>query len=125
MVKSVILLNNSMTETSNIELNNLETYVINKGYGNIKVLHTYISNEYEIIVYGWDSGSHSIINKHELPIPIDDKLYYGDLVIVLKCNGTFVDIELEDWEEFVYNSNEGFDDINSSSEWYWNSNFFS
>ena len=116
MVKSVILLNNSMTETSNIELNNLETYVINKGYGNIKVLHTYISNEYEIIVYGWDSGSHSIINKHELPIPIDDKLYYGDLVIVLKCNGTFVDIELEDWEEFVYNSNEGFDDINSSSE---------
>ena len=104
-----------MTKSKNVELNNLETYVINKGFGNIKLLHTYISSEYEIIVYGWDSGSHLVINKHELPMPIDDKLYYGDLIIILKCNGIFVDIELEDWEEFVYNSNGGFDDINDSS----------
>lgn len=115
MVKTVVLLNNSMTKSKNVELNNLETYVINKGFGNIKLLHTYISSEYEIIVYGWDSGSHLVINKHELPMPIDDKLYYGDLIIILKCNGIFVDIELEDWEEFVYNSNGGFDDINDSS----------
>ena len=83
MVKTVILeRNGNISETDisnrckNIELN-LEKKLKLKGNGIFSEIGRWDNNEYDIIIYGWNTGLSENENKHEIPPPYDDNIYFS------------------------------------------------
>ena len=89
-------------------LSNLKTKFSKKGSGKPVILHTWhLTN---ISIMGYTQGSEININKHELPPPIDTKLFYGDLIVFIKKDNftsenyqTFYDdiFQFEDLDDFL------------------------
>lgn len=68
-------------------ISNLKTKFICKGKGRPVILH--IFKDYDISILGYKQGIEKNINKTEMPPPIDNELYYGDLIVYsLKDNLT-------------------------------------
>lgn len=74
---------------------NLITKFVCKGTGKPKILHVFDDIKY----YGFSSGEENIINKTELPPPIDNELYYGDIIAFSDKK----DLTIEYYKEFYDN----------------------
>lgn len=89
------------TEITYTTIANLKTKFLSKGKNKPVLLHTF--QEYDIAILGYKQGLEKNINKTELPPPIDNELYYGDLIVYsLKDNLTINDYNqfLEDIFQF-------------------------
>jgi hypothetical protein len=95
---------------------NLVNGIKNKGHGNIERECDFEWDDHLVSVYGWTDGSESKINKHDLPPPIDNILYYGDVLVVKHENGKLKDFSKTDYNKFYDDAFGGFDDIVSEDE---------
>ena len=106
-------------------IKNLDTKFLKKGNGKITILHKWN----DIIIRGFKNGQEHNINKHELPEPIENDIFYGDLIVYKKnknfkvedykqfynnifefenLDDTLLDDELEDLSEDTYDYDDGF-----------------
>jgi len=109
MLKGTLVNKNNDLKTIDIDLNNLEKDTIFKGYGKIKLLHTWTFENNEILLYGWDDGKPINVNRHEFPEPLEYKLFFGDLIILLKENDNFIDFTVDEYNDFYNEMFGGFD----------------
>ena len=83
------------------------------GKGSIKRFCDWKLDKFTISIYGWKDGNAGQENKTELPPPEDSDLYFGD-ILVIKSNGKDIkNITLNDYHNFIEESNGGFEDIGS------------
>lgn len=93
----------------------LETIVNNKGYGKMKLVGAYPMEN--LLLFGWTSGKHNQINRHEFAPPYDTDLFYGDIVLVKMKNTNCVSFSSMDTKEYnqIYESLcGGFESLGSS-----------
>lgn len=90
------------------DLKDLKSKFSIKGKGKCSILHKYKDQD-NITYLGYKTGEEKIINKHELPEPIDVTLFYGD-IIVYKPKKNFSDKE---YKKF-YNEYFQFEDLDDT-----------
>ena len=95
-------------------IKNINKKIENKGTGEIKEIACWtIEDDNKIKLFGWTKGNNSIENKHELPPPHDDNIYYGDICCCkFNKNGKIQNININEYEKF-YNQKYGGFDISS------------
>jgi hypothetical protein len=64
----------------------------------------------ELVLYGKTKGRANHENKFEFPPPVDNTLFFGSCVLVLRRGGVVVDLTIEKWKEIYNNLMGGFDD---------------
>jgi hypothetical protein len=70
--------------------------------------YSYLGNK--VSVFAYTKGR--TLNKHELPPPIDEECYYGNIFVIChNSEGELVDFTEEDYESFYASSFGGFEDI--------------
>jgi hypothetical protein len=75
--------------------------------------YSYLGNKVSIFAY---TKGH-IINRHELPPPIDEETYYGNIFVIChNSNGELIDFTEEDYESFYTSSFGGFEEIEDESD---------
>ncbi len=117
-IKATLITKNNDLKTTVVNPLKLEDYVENKGKHSMEQLHIFTYENLKVIIYGWTSGKENQINKHELPEPIDTKLFYGDLLVLLTEDEELVDFPLEDYEEFYDYIFGGFDSCGEEDDEY-------
>tara|TARA_B110000914_G_C15196480_1_gene324228 strand:+ start:50 stop:469 length:420 start_codon:yes stop_codon:yes gene_type:complete len=86
----------------------------NKKEKELKKIHTWDFDDDKIEMYGYINGKEKEINKLELPEPIENKLYYNELIFFsLNDENKYIDLDEEDFEDFYDMIFGGFDDIDS------------
>lgn len=116
MLKATLIHKTDNLVTIDVNINDIENSVRNKGFGEIKQLHSWNYENLEIILFGWKNGDHKSINKHELPSPFEYTLLYGDLVVLLKEEDEYIDFPKEDYEEFYNYMFGGFDTCDENDD---------
>ena len=88
----------------NIQINPqcLDESVENKGNNAIKQLHIFHHDNLQVIYYGWTEGEENNINKCENPPPIDETLYYGDLIVLLREDDELINFIIGDYEVYKF-----------------------
>jgi hypothetical protein len=122
-VNIVIIKRNQEVKTINIEKNNINLPYLHKLLNNknilknLKVLHVWSMGDYNIETYGYVDGKERMINRLELPPPIDQNLYYNELIFVCKNKENNI-INFDDYkfEEFYNEIFEGFEDLIDDEE---------
>ena len=87
-----------------------------KGHDNIERECDYEWNDNLISMYCWSQGSESKINKHDLPPPVDNELYYGDILVLRHDNGNLIDLSKDNYNQFYEDAFGGFEDIEEEEE---------
>jgi len=82
-----------------------------KGQGKPSILYIFNEDLYDLYIVGWKNGNHENINKHELPPPIDNELFYGDLSIIKIINKKMFEFSKEQYNIFYEKTFGGFEDI--------------
>jgi hypothetical protein len=75
-------------------------------------LGTYKYKGATITLWGWDEGKAGTENKHELPPPHDEPLFFGDIVVTSSAG----DLTVDEWLVFYDVAFGGFDDLDSESD---------
>ena len=87
--------------------------------------YTNSSNYEAILLFGKNNGKAGQENKYEFPPPIDNELYYGNLIlqkgIITNAGGdnekTYIqDLSVDEWKEMYKKLFGGFDDCNNDDE---------
>jgi hypothetical protein len=73
------------------------------------VLGTYKYKGSTLTLWGWEEGKAGTENKHELPPPHDEALFFGDIVVTSSSGDLTVDM----WSEFYDVAFGGFEDLGS------------
>ena len=55
-------------------------------------------------------------NKYDFPPPVDEKLYFGNCILVNKENNELLDITLDTWNKIYEKLFGGFEDLNNDEE---------
>lgn len=88
-----------------------------EGFGKV---HSFKIKNYYITVFARSNGASSTINKFELPPPIDNTLYYGNIALIKSTSqdveNTMLDYDVEKWNKDYETLMGGFEDINTNSE---------
>ena len=122
MVKIIILQRNGnindleiSSRCKNIKTN-LSKKIENKGDGNFNEIGKWDNDDYDIVLFGWNKGVKENENKHEIPPPFDDNIYYGDIgCCKVSKNGQILNFKIEDYEKFYNDKYGGLDDLLSES----------
>tara|TARA_B100000427_G_scaffold63062_1_gene49772 strand:- start:23666 stop:24148 length:483 start_codon:yes stop_codon:yes gene_type:complete len=88
-----------------------------KGIGCLKRRCDFPVNQKILALYAWDNGEAGDENKHELPPPVDNDLYFGNSYLLGVMNNNHVDVTKEDYNAMINEYFEGFDDIGSEDTW--------
>lgn len=89
--------------------------MINKGVGKLENLHNWKYNNSFIKLYGYYDGEAGQENKFELPPPVENELYFGDLLIMKKTQ-EIQDFTTDDFLEFYNEMMGGFEDIEDTED---------
>ena len=116
MLTTTLIKKNNSLKNININPLRLEDCVDNKGTNDIEQLHIFHYENLKVIYYGWTEGKEEDINQHELPEPIDNQLYYGDIIVLLRENNELINFPIEDYEEFYEYIFDGFDSCESDGD---------
>lgn len=105
-------------EESGCQLSDIQKYLKKKTVP--QVLGTYSYKGNTLHVFGYKEGKAGTENKHELPPPIDNDLYFGDIVVLLskekKSFSKPLPLKPEDYEAFYTQMFEGFEDIEEGDD---------
>ena len=87
------------------------------------LLHTYKNisetfKDFEIEIYGKNKGRANNENKYEFARPIDNELYFGNLLLLKKNSksGNYSDLSISEWNKIYEALFGGFEDINESED---------
>lgn len=118
MKNTILLLKNgevvelSVPSNTNVDEFKDITYFQTKGSGKLQQLHYWTIFDETIIIYGWTNGEAGDENKHELPEPIDNSLYFGDIIIFcLDQDGHLRDFNKPQYDNFINHMMGGFIDL--------------
>ena len=75
-------------------------------------LGTYKYKGATLTLWGWDEGKAGTENKHELPPPHDEPLFFGDIVVTSSTG----DLTVDEWLVFYDAAFGGFEDLDSEDE---------
>lgn len=127
MSHSIVILNmNGDEEEEYINNKNQLTFVC--GYSNrsneFKHVHAWMvdSNDEDgkqlfLHVYACSKGSYETVNKSELPPPLDTKIYYGYIALILEDEDHVLhDLSLDDWKQYYEQLYGGFEDIEETED---------
>ena len=120
-MKSAILINKS-GDTEEIKINKITPNCISrclkaKGKGKSEHLNKWVYNDMNINMYGYKDGEAGDENKFELPPPIEEKLFFGDLLFVnCDSNNNLQELNLEKFIEFYNETMGGFEDIEDTED---------
>ena len=107
-MSSAVLISKSgnINTINNLNINDLNSHLINKRTDKIKLLHNWsLPNDEKIKLFGFTNGRERLINKHELVPPIDNELYYGDLILYKIKSNKIVDFtafNYHQWYQSIY-----------------------
>ena len=92
-----------------------------KNSDNFGLRFTWHYNNYFISLYSKSLGNAGNENKYDLPPPLDNKLYFGNIIIIAHKNKNpnnknILNFTLDDWNKFYNYAFGGFEDINDTSE---------
>jgi len=65
-------------------------------------------------LFGCKEGKAGSENKYDLPPPEDNDIYFGEILVIKSINGTIIDMNVADFEEFIELSFGGFEDLGSN-----------
>ena len=109
MIETILLLKNgelgNTTVKKNINVDYLTDicYFKHHGIGKVKQLHYWELFDKTLILYGWDRGEIEQKNKHKLPEPINNSLYFGDLLLLcLDENGRLTKFTKLNYQQFLH-----------------------
>jgi len=71
----------------------------------------YNNKNLSITLWSKNEGRKHMINKYELPPPIDNDIFYGTMMLLCKYNDEYVDLTKEMWEKIYEGLFGGFEDI--------------
>lgn len=85
-----------------------------------KEIGTYEYGASVLTLFGYTEGKAGTENKHELPPPHDEGLYFGDILVIASKNGTTwknpITFTPEQYEKFYEKQFGGFEEIDSDSD---------
>tara|TARA_B110000285_G_C15078670_1_gene592201 strand:- start:46 stop:465 length:420 start_codon:yes stop_codon:yes gene_type:complete len=85
----------------------------------LKKIQMWEFDEDKVVCYGYISGKEKDINKLELPEPIENNLYYNELVFIsFNEKDEELNLSEEEFEDFYDMIFGGFDDIDSEDSGY-------
>ncbi len=77
------------------------------------------NNNSEICMFSNKSGRYTNINKYQfVPEPFENTLFYGNVFFCLVIGGALKDLTLEIFNQFISDTNEGFEDIEETDDEY-------
>jgi len=107
MLQAVLLKYNLSRESITYNsLNELNGKFKTKGRGQPRELYRWG----DVVIIGYINGLERQINRYELPPPIDNKLFYADLII-FKMNGDFTKDDFSRWYDKMFG---GFENLSST-----------
>ena len=74
-------------------------------------------HDYTVTILGKTDGKTGTENKKELPPPIDNEIYFGNVYAVAHNNGSYKDLSVEDFEGFYIKAFGGFEDLGNEDSW--------
>ena len=112
MTKIIIVNKLGNVTNKNVKNLNIETIYkqcnLKKSTNSFKLRHTWKNNNSSFVsIYAKDSGRAGSENKYELPRPIDEVLYFGNLVLLNHSeneinNDNCIDLTVDEWDT-LYN----------------------
>jgi|UniRef100_A0A6C0IRR8 hypothetical protein len=69
-----------------------------------------------ILVYGKDTGRANSENKYEFPPPIDETLFFGNVLLIHKKESQYLPLSVENWKKAYEHLFGGFEDLNDSKD---------
>ena len=74
-------------------------------------------NKYNIKLYARDEGRANTENKYDLPPPIDNNLYFGNILLLgFNSDDEIIDISIELWEQIYEKLFGGFENLKDTSK---------
>merc|ERR1711998_255441 len=118
MTKVILISKSGDTKEITIEKtkNSLSKILKNKGNGKIENLNNWNYEGTKIQLYGYNNGEAGNENKFELPPPLDNELFFGDMVFLKDSNSNMKDLDLDEFLEFYNETMGGFEDLEDSEE---------
>jgi len=92
-------------------------YTTNLGSGNISRECDFEWDNYNITIFAFTDGNAGSENKTDLPPPIDEQLYYGNIYVIAHNNGKIKDLSLETYKDFYTSAFGGFEDLGDEDSW--------
>ena len=74
-------------------------------------------NNYIISVFAWNKGKEGEQNLFDLPPPIDNQIYYGNIYIIAHKDNKIKNFTTSDFNKFYEKSFGGFEDLGSEDSW--------
>ena len=76
-----------------------------------------VKEEITISIFAFTDGKEKQINKTDLPPPIDNEIYYGNIFVIAHTNDKLINLTLDTYEKFYEHSLGGIEDIGSQDSW--------
>lgn len=119
MKKAIILEKSekiSEKHINNKKMSTIKKIIDSKANGKLEEINNWTDGDVVISLYGYSDGEAGDENKHELPPPVDSKLFFGDLVLVKEKSNQLTDFSKEEFKIFYEKYCGGFEDIESSED---------
>jgi len=106
------------TDTSPFTQESLQTIIKKKTP--LTNLGTYEYSQYSITLFGYTTGKAGTENKHELPPPLDESLYFSDILLIASKKKmtweTPISFTPEQYEKFYQTAFGGFEDLDDEDD---------
>ena len=118
MISAIILKNTGDISSVQLKSNRkiYTTLLDNHGTGKLDIQYEWSIENYKLSLYAWTDGKAGLENKHEMPPPIDNNIYFGDMFFCKRINNVLVSFTEDEYAEFYLAEFGGFDDLSKSDE---------
>tara|TARA_B100001094_G_scaffold332038_1_gene402487 strand:+ start:6635 stop:7150 length:516 start_codon:yes stop_codon:yes gene_type:complete len=94
-----------------------KSYKRSTGNGKLIKVHDFEFNDKMAGIYAWNDGEAGWENKNELPPPIAEDLYFGNIYIIGHNDNKQVDISMDEYKSLLNKYFGGFEDLGSDDSW--------
>lgn len=114
MVQVVIIEKNGSLKELNVQKYDNDNLCKKAGFKSTKDFKAHScwkQDHIEVYLYGKTEGRAGQENKYDMPPPIDNTLFFGSCLLLMKKNNKEVDLSVKVWKEMYENLFGGFEDI--------------
>ncbi len=103
-------------ETEPLTLDHIQKLVKKKT--EISILGSYPYEKLTLTLFGYDEGKAGTENKHDLPPPLDQTLYFGDIVLIASKDAWSAPVNFgpDEYEKFYQKAFGGFEDLDEEDD---------
>ncbi len=105
-------------DVDKIDLNKFPMSVLQSlGKGVVERECDFTYNDKILSIFAWSDGKAGTENKHDLPPPIDNELYYGNIFAIYHEKGKLLNLSKNDYNDFYEIAFGGFESLGSEDTW--------